>query len=54
MRIQALELKGRFVASSDHVADLKGYWILMILFERTGEKCIAAAKLVVVPPAVVL
>jgi hypothetical protein len=48
MRIQVLELRDRFVALSDHVADLKGCWIPMNLFGKTRVKCIGAAKLVVV------
>jgi hypothetical protein len=47
-RIRVLELRHRFVVSSDHVAGLMGYWILMILLGRKMEKCIAAAMLVAV------
>jgi hypothetical protein len=52
--IQVHELRDRFVVSSDPVADLKVCWILRILFEKMGEKCIVAAKLVVVQPGEVL
>jgi hypothetical protein len=53
-KIQLLELRDRFVASSDPAADLTVYWKLMILFEKTGEKYIAAVKLAVVQLAEVL
>ena len=54
MKIRVLELRDRFVASSDHVADLMVYWIQTILFGKMMEKCIVAGKSVVVQPAGVL
>jgi hypothetical protein len=53
-KILLLELRDHSVALSDLVADLMGYLKRKTLSGRMGGKCIAAAKLVVVPAVEVL